>query len=255
MRAKIENVLKSSLPSPVVKNILDSYFDLKSNFYLNNHRSAQLEGGRFVESVVRALEHLAKGTHTPFSKSLDRFDKIINEFQSLPTTVNDSIRLHIPRALWVIYNFRNKRNVGHITDQIDTNLCDATLVTSICDWVLAELIRLNYNCSPAEAQNIVNDLVKRKVPLIEDFDDFPKILNPKLSVPKKILVILYEKGGGGATKENLNTWIKTSKNNLNVALNDLENNRALIHKDGASYLITKRGIQFVEKEISFVINE
>lgn len=250
MRAKIESILVSSLPPEIVSHLLDTYFELKTNFYLNKHRPSELEGGLFAEAVIRGIQHLGTGTYTPFSSQLKRFDQLVKDLENLPSkTTSDSVRLHIPRSLWVIFHFRNKRSVAHLTNQINPNLCDSTLVMSVCDWVLAELIRITFLCPPEEAQRLVDDLVKRKIPIIEDFDGFPKILDPKLSVPKRILVILYEKGEAGAAKDNLAIWIKTSSNNLNMALNDLENRRAFIHKNNLNFFITKSGLKFVEAEI------
>src|SRR5438552_11239192 len=37
-----------------------------------------------------------------------------------------------------------------------------TLFRSICDWVLAEFLRLTFNCSLVEAQRMVDNLVERK---------------------------------------------------------------------------------------------
>jgi hypothetical protein len=87
---------------------------------------------------------------------------------------SDSIRLHIPRAIRVVYDIRNKRDAAHLADDIDPNLQDATLVISNLDWILAEFIRLYHNVSADEAQKIIEGLVARKVPVIEDFDGFLK---------------------------------------------------------------------------------
>ena len=59
----------------------------------------------------------------------------------------------------VVYDVRNNRDVAHLGADIDPNLMDATLVISILDWVLAELVRMYHKVSADEAQKIIDGLV------------------------------------------------------------------------------------------------
>jgi hypothetical protein len=59
------------------------------------------------------------------------------------------------------------------SETIDPNLQDATFVTSNLDWILAEFVR--HNVPAAEAQRIVDGLVTRSVPAIQDFGGFLKV--------------------------------------------------------------------------------
>jgi len=77
-----------------------------------------------------------------------------------------------------VYDIRNKRNAAHLADGIDPNFQDATLVVSVVDWILAELIRLNHSVPPDEAKKIVETIVARSAPIVQDFDGFLKVLNP-----------------------------------------------------------------------------
>jgi hypothetical protein len=128
-----------------------------------------VEGGRFCEAAFRVLEELAKRTITPLGKQLDS-EKLVNALANLSAaSFPDSIRLHIPRSLRVVYDIRNKRDAAHLADGIDPNLQDATLVVSILDWVLAEIIRLVHNVSPNEARRLVESIVSRTAPIVQDW--------------------------------------------------------------------------------------
>ena len=116
----------------------------------------------------------------------------------------NSIRLNIPRAIRVIYDIRNGRDAAHLgAGDVDPNLQDATLVISNIDWVLAEFVRLYHNVKADEAQRIVDGLVVRAVPAVQDFDGFLKVLNPKLKASEYVLLLLYERGTTGATLDEL----------------------------------------------------
>ena len=166
------------------------------------------------------------------------------------TWQQDSVGLHIPRSLRIIYDIRNKRDAAHLADSIDPNTQDATLIISVLDWVLAEFVRLSHNVSADQAQKIVQDLVTRNVPIIQDFSGHPKILKTGLNTDQTILLLLYHCGARGAQWHELHNWIPRQKlSNLQSSLRQLveDHNRAHFHADTGVYEITAAGMQYVEK--------
>jgi len=115
---------------------------------------------------------------------------------------------------------------------------------------MTELISLYYTSSLEEAQKLVDTIVARKVPLIQDFDGYPKLLNPRLSVSNKILVLLYYKDAEGASISELRRWIKTkSSSHIPTTLTNLQHEKGYVHRDDSRCYITRAGILFVEKNI------
>jgi hypothetical protein len=162
---------------------------------------------------------------------------------------NDAVRLHIPRSLRLVYDIRNKRDTAHLSDGIDPNLQDATLVVIVIDWVLAEFIRLYHNVPANTASKMVDGIVKRVAPIVQDFNGFLKVLNPRLGVSDHCAVLLYQRGEDGATYEELEAWARPPmRPNLQRALDALINKRDCVHFDGSRYYITRRGEQHVEQK-------
>ena len=125
---------------------------------------------------------------------------------------------------------------------------DASLVVSNLDWILAEFIRLYHKVSANETTKIIDGIVTRKVPVIEDFDGFLKVLNPSLKVSGYILVLLYERGTAGATFPELEKWVRPSmRSNLRRTLNGMVDDALLHENDAGNFLLTKLGRQDVEK--------
>jgi hypothetical protein len=248
---QIRNQLVQTIDAPLVDQLLRAYTDLKSNYYLDKHKPSELEGGHFAEVVIRILQFITTGTYTPLGQTLARFDtRELERYSNLPSaTYSDSIRIHIPRAVFAIYGIRSRRGVGHVGGDINANLSDASFIVATCDWILAELLRLYYTSSLEEAQKLVDTLVARKVPLIQDFDGFLKVLDPALSVPRRVLVLLYQRGTSGALREELGQWVETSSSNLSTALSRLEYDHKYIHGAGGRYFITRSGENFVEDNI------
>lgn len=251
MRAIIEAQLAAKLEAKLVRELLEAHSEARRNYYLGGLRLSAVEGGRFCEAAFRLLEYATKNKKfTPLSKSLTSTDKLILELSNLDgSQFNDSLRLHIPRSLRLVYDIRNKRDAAHLSDGIDPNLQDATLVIGVLDWVLAEFIRLYHDVPADEASRIVDGLVTRVAPVVQDFDGFLKVLNPKLQVSDHCVVLLYQRGEEGATFEELHRWVRPKmRANLKRTLDNLVETKDYAHFDGSRYLITRRGEQYVEEK-------
>ncbi len=255
MRTTIEAQLASHLDAKLVRELLDAHAEAKRNFYLGGLRLSAVEGGRFCEAAFRILEYVTKsGVFTPIGMQLDT-DKLINQLKNLTLAqANDSIRLHIPRSLRLVYDVRNKRDAAHLADGIDPNLQDATLVVGVIDWVLAEFIRLYHNIDADMASKIVDGIVKRVAPVVQDFNGFLKVLNPKLQASDHCLVLLYQRGEDGATEQELSRWVRPKmRANLRRTLGELIHRKDLAHFNGSRYLITRAGEQYVEQKNLIVV--
>jgi hypothetical protein len=248
MRDKIEAGLSAKLDPALVKELLDAHAEAKTQFFLGGLRLSGVEGGRFCEAAFRLLEFCVERSYTALCKPLDT-DKLIEKLRSLSgATFVPSIRLHIPRALRVVYDVRNNRDLAHLADGIDPNLQDATLVIGVIDWVLAEFVRLFHSVPPNEARVLVEDIVARAAPVAQDFEGDLKILNPDLSASDHLLVLLYQRGAAGAALEQLRGWARpTMRKNILRTLSALEHDRAFIHCNGEKYRITATGQLDVEK--------
>lgn len=245
MLAQIETGLKKSLDAKLVDELLSSYSEAKEKFYLGGLRLSEVEGGRFCEAAFRIVENAATGKFTPLGKQIES-ERIIKAAEN-DTRLPDALRFHIPRTLRVVYDIRNKRDAAHLADGIDPNMQDATFVVAALDWVLAELIRLNHSVKPDEAQRIIEDLIQRRAPAVQNFSGFLKILKPQLEVSERVLLLLYERGAQRARYQELHDWVHPKmRKNLRRTLGKLEHDRALIHSSGDVFQITNAGMIEVE---------
>ncbi len=248
MRSLIRSQLVASLDPLIVDELLETHTETKRNFHLGGLRLAEVEGGRFCEAAFRLLEQITTNQFTPLGTSLDT-EKLIRDLSNTPRSrFPDSVRLHIPRAMRLVYDIRNKRDAAHLSDGIDPNLQDASLVVSVLDWVLAEFVRLFHGVTPDDAQRIVNALVSRATPIVQDFDGFLKVLDSGLKAGDHCIVLLYQRGAHGATIEELKKWARpTMLANLSKTLHRLVNQVLYAHFDGVTYFITYAGERYVEE--------
>ena len=250
----VKRNLEASIPPKLVEKLLEAYEELRVNDYLGKIRIHEVEGGRFAEAVFRILEHRTTGAHTPLGRSVDSEKIILNLANINPSRELDSVRLYIPRTLRVIYDIRNNRDAAHLADGIDPNKQDASIVLACSNWILAELIRIYHSVSADEAQAIVNNLIEKRVPAIQEFNGFLKTLNPTWTIKDRILAILYHRGSQGATRKELSGWLKPSqRTNLSKALYELDHEEDFIYRDKERCYITSLGDKEVEnrKLLSF----
>lgn len=238
MLDKISRDLKVQFNSKLVDELLSAYQEAKRNFFLSGLRLSAVEGGRFCEAAMRMLQQVTTGQFTPLGQVIDS-ERLFQQLREIPRgTQPDSIRLNIPRVLRVVYDIRNGRDTAHLGDGIDPNLQDATLVISNLDWALAEFVRLYHGVDADEAQRIVDGLVARAVPAVQDFNGFLKVLKPALLASPYVLLLLYECGTRGASLSEIETWVRPKmRSNLKATMQRLVFDKAFVHDDGTDFTL------------------
>lgn len=240
--------IDARFPGNVVDEVLEAYTEAKRRYALGDLRPQEVEGGRFSEGVFRLLQHASGQKVTALGKTLPGLDKLLPALENAAGQP-DSVRLHIPRTLRLIYGVRNSRDAAHLSDGIDPNLQDATLVVGNMDWTLSELVRLYHGVGANRAQEIIENLIAKEVPAVEEIDGQPVILK-KLGAREQALLMLYRAGAGGASLNELAEWLRvTRKDHLRDRLKKLDNDTLILHhpKSG-QYHITKKGINLVEQK-------
>ena len=238
-----QGFITAGMPAVLADEALNAFAEAKQRFYRHDLRPSEIEGARFAESVFRILQWETTGAFTPLGKTLPSVDKMLADLQN--ASGNESVRLHIPRTLRLIYDVRNKRDVAHLGDGIDPNEQDATLVIRNMEWVLAELVRLHHGVSPTEAHGIIVDLISKDFPVIQVFDGIPRILK-QMRASDHVLVLLYWSGQAGATFDQLCAWARPPmRANLRRTLTALDA-KDLLHYGGDRYVLTHLGERYVE---------
>lgn len=247
MLQQVRQGLAGSLPAALVDELLAAHQEAKRNYYLGGLRLSAVEGGRFCEAAFRLLQQRTTGTFDALGTQLDT-DKLIRTLGNIPATQQpDAVRLHLPRALRVVYDIRNKRDNAHLADGIDPNLQDAGLVVAVLDWVLAEFVRLYHSVPANTAQQLVANIVTRAAPAIEDFNGFLKVLRTDLGASDFVLLLLYQRGTQGATFAELESWVRPPmRGNLRRTVAGLVDDKAYVHANGTGFQITRSGQNYVE---------
>lgn len=245
----------SGIPSALRVPLLKSYEEIVLNYLEHRWEPSELNGGKFCEVVFSVVSGALSGTF-PSSPSKPRdmvaACRALENVPPDPLRAGDrSMRILIPRVLPALYEIRNNRGVGHVGGEVDPNYLDATAVHSMSSWVLAELVRVFHDVSTREAQETVDSLIERKIPIIWEFEGKRRVLDPKMGKSDQALLLLYSKPSWVAESQ-LVQWVEYSNSTLfrNKILKPLHRARFVEYEEQKKRLrISPLGVHDVEVRI------
>ena len=238
-----------AIPDGLKKPLLAEYGIITQKFLEGNWRDSSLSGGLFCEIVYTILEGYGSGSFASAPSKPRNFVDACKRLENY-SNVPRSLQILIPRLLPPLYEIRNNRNVGHAGGDVDSNQMDATAVVSNASWIMGELIRVFHNTTLDDAQEIVDRITSRKIPLIWDSGRVKRVLNPKISFTNQILLLLSTESKKVDT-EILFEWLDYSnKTYYRRMLKDLHKKRMInLSKNFKTVELLPPGNNVVEKLI------
>ncbi len=187
---KIRKILITGYPDAVVDALLEAYREIEENHFLHKWKASELDAGHFVEAARRMLEHKLLGSATALGTSLPNFhDAELKRYER--ASGDESLRILIPRILWSVYGIRNKRGVGHV-GPVSPNQMDSSLILGAVKWVLAEFIRLESGLSTSDTQQLVDEIIERRLDLIWKHGDVVRVQDTRIKAKDQVLLLLYD---------------------------------------------------------------
>jgi hypothetical protein len=195
------------LPSKLRLELVGAYTEVVRNFRERRWEPAELNGGKLSEVTYSILRGYVDGAMPPSATKPGNMLEACRALAQSPSTVPRSIRIQIPRTLIALYDMRNSRNVGHVGGDVDPNQMDAICVLGMCQWVVAELVRVLHGVDTDEATAVVNALVERQVPVVWQSGAKRRLLVTGLSWINQTLLLLYSVPGS-CTEAELVSWLE-----------------------------------------------
>jgi|SRR5579863_1064272 len=236
-KEQIQNLLTPKFPKKHFGAALDHFSGIVSKFQSGDWEPCVAKAGKFIEAVLKAL--WVHAGQTPAAGRQFKADAIITGLGNLPTgTLDDTVRLTIPRASRFVYDIASNRGARHDPDEVDPNEMDASAVVPVCAWILAEMIRYSQKgvVDTTQAQEIVESLSARRYPLIEEVDGRVYFHHAKKSAPDVALMALARRYPKRIHKDELTATVRRHRftaNNANVALQRI---KKFVDDDGAGNL-------------------
>ena len=256
MNTKANNTLLeqalANVKSTFRKRLIDTYLEVKRSHIEANYESAGLSAGKFCEVLVRLLQNEITGSNTAFGKPIQNMaDECRKLITTQNNTVSESIKIIIPRALVFLYTMRNKRGIGHIGGDIDANSIDSATISRTADWILCELIRVYHKMPIEEAQDLIDGISIKSIPIVWEVAGKKRVLKDGLTAKQKALLLLYSEPESSVLTEDLCSWVEYAPNMFaNRVLNELHKKK-LIEYDQESEIVylSPKGAKLVEDEL------
>ncbi|WP_308516074.1 hypothetical protein [Sphingomonas flavescens] len=181
----------NGIPNNFEDELFAKYREIERNFRERRWEPAELNGGKLCEVAYSILKGHVDGCFSPKPGKPSNFRQACLDLEKANSSFGRSVRLLIPSILIPLYDIRNSRSVGHIGGDVDPNHMDSVCVLHMSKWVVSELIRLFYGVSIDEAQNLVEAISERQMPLVWETGVRRRVLATSLTMLEKTLVLLY----------------------------------------------------------------
>jgi hypothetical protein len=202
----------ASLPAAFRSRIPTVYLEMRSAYRRGEYDLCGLKAGKFCEVLLRYLQHDLTATYTPFGTRLPDVAQLCRDLEKAPKNAGpESFRVLIPRAVSFIYTVRNKRDIGHVGGDLDANRIDAATLIRTVDWCLGELIRVRHSLPLEDAQDLLDSLADREMPMVWSGAGVKRVLDPSKSRAEQVLLLLYSAAGAAVPVEDLAAWIEVPR--------------------------------------------
>lgn len=214
----INELLKDKFTATRNVDSLVSHFQIAASDYHQTKWERSLSKcAKFLEAVLKTL--LVEAALPPQTGRQFKVDNAINSLNGLLAgSVDDSIRVTIPRCCRFIYDVTSNRGGRHDPDGVDANEMDATAVLGNCAWVVAEMVRYAQKQSdPTDAKRVVDELMKRRFPFVEVIDGRTYVdLKSANSARDLGLLILWHRGSSRISREELIESIRRQRRSVTL---------------------------------------
>ncbi|MDQ4142181.1 MAG: hypothetical protein M3198_00295 [Actinomycetota bacterium] len=205
----LEEDLLALLPATLRTELLTAYAEILRNYRERRWEPSELNGGKLCEIAYSILQgHVNNKFPKKSSKPRNMVDAC-RDLENATSSFPRSVRIQIPRMIVALYEIRNNRGVGHVGGDVDPNHMDATCVVEMSKWLLSELVRVFHDVTTEEATAAVDALVERTVPTVWQVGENLRVLDPKMSMREKTLLLLYHRRGP-VPENDLRKWVEHS---------------------------------------------
>lgn len=242
----------AGIPATLRNELLAAFNEIERNYRERRWEPSELNGGKLCEVVYAILRGFVDGTYPPRASKPTNMVDACRAFEKVDAAkFPRAVRIQIPRLLLALYEVRNNRGVGHVGGDVNPNAMDASFVLASAKWLMAELIRMFHGVDTVTAEQTVDRIVERTVPLVWQVGELRRVLAPEFTMREKTLVVLYH-ATGWVQEKALVAWVEHS--NAAVFRRDVlaKAHRAkLIEYDRSvrRVLISPLGVRVVEDEL------
>ena len=179
----LAKALATSLGEVLAKELSADFVKIRRDYATRTLERAT--PGKFVETFVQCLQHIATGKFET-KPDVDAFlSKRAENLAPLP----EGLRICGARIARAMYTLRNKRNIAH-KNEVDPNTFDLGCLHQNAAWIMAEFLRTGTGITMQEAGKLI-ELVQTPVGMLVEEIDGTRLVHADLSISDELLVLLH----------------------------------------------------------------
>ncbi len=241
------------LNDQLAEGLIKEFISQEQRYVLGDWEPATLDGGQFAEIASRIIYHVDSG-NLNLHKSVNSCLKyVVDENNSNPHRFPQRrTALHLCRVIKTIYKFRSQRGAVHIDPEYTANELDSTLIISNVRWVMSELLRIFWSGERTEITRVIKEILRFDIPAVLSMNDRQLVLRTDCTVEEEIIILLYNAGETGMSREELGKAIPKAASTITNGLARLGSaeQREVVRKDVGKFILTPLGAKRVREELS-----
>ena len=173
----------AGMPSALAEDLVDNLLAIRQDAATKTY--GRTAPGKFVETVVQVLQHMATGKYD----DPPNVEDFLKNRAEQHTALDDGLRICVARIGRATYALRSKRNIAH-KGAIDPNSYDLDFLHAAARWILAEMLRLTQGLDMEEAGALI-ELVHTPFGRLTEKIDGRWLVYGNLSARNEVLVLLH----------------------------------------------------------------
>jgi hypothetical protein len=240
---RLIQALKPLLGNDLARDLVANFLSIRRD--LATRTLERSSPGKFIETFVQCLQHIATGNHDVKPDVESHLSKHAENATQLP----DGLRVCGARIARAMYSLRSKRSIAH-KNEIDPNTFDLAFLHEGAAWIMAELFRIASGLTMQEAGELI-DLVQAPVGTLVEEIDGTRIVHANLPIEGEILVLLHSQYPNVVPVRSIeDSMIGRNAKSVRNKLSDMKQ-RKLVHGDAAKgYRLTQAGFAGALNEIN-----
>jgi hypothetical protein len=239
---RLEAALAKLVPATLAAHLVGQFLQIRRDFSTKTLERAS--PGKFVESFVQCLQHIARGTFDSTPKVDHFLDKQVENEPNLP----DGLRICGARIARSIYALRNKRNIAH-KNEVDPNSFDLAYAHHASSWIMAELIRHASGVSMQEAGALIAMVQVPVGDLVEEIDGV-RLVHADVSVKVELLILLHSHYPDRVSYDAIKASLKRrNSGTLRNKCKELVDEKKAVGSDAEGYWLTQVGHRAASEHI------
>jgi hypothetical protein len=192
--------------------VVTSYVEMQQRFLAGDWQPTELDGRRLCEAVARAVYQMDSGTVTHSQLPGVLCEKIEDDPPQPQRQHNlrQPDRVHICKAIGLIYKFRSSRGSVHISPHYKADFMDSMLIVHAGKWLFAEFLRLAWKKDKEIVAATIAQIVQLEYSLVHELDGVPLVLDESVSAPVEILLLLNHADGNRLQRDVLRAQAKNN---------------------------------------------